>query len=264
MSRARLNNLLRTVGGPLLALAVLFIAYEMWRRISGQPHYLVPDTPDVIVVAVTDARDTLLPAAWVTLKEAIYGLLLAATIGWTLGVVAQESRILEKAVMPYAVVSQAVPTLAIAPLLIIWFGFGALPKILVAALISFFPILINTYAGMRSLESEYLDLMYSFEAGRWQTLFKVRLPAAVPFMFAGLKNASVLAVVGALVAEWVGAHEGMGPLILRSLGVFRTATVFAAILYLAFMSIALFWVVSLIERIVLRFLYGRQSLTAAV
>ena len=263
MSRARIANLVRTVGGPLLALTVLFVAYELWRRISGQPHFLVPDTPDVIVTAIVDAQDTLWPAAWVTLKEAIYGLLLATAVGWTLGVVAQESKILEKAVMPYAVVSQAIPTLAIAPLLILWFGFTLLPKILVAALLCFFPILINTHAGMRSLESEYLDLMYSLEAGRWQTLFKVRLPAAVPFMFAGLKNACVLAVVGALVAEWVGAHEGMGPLIIRSLGVFKTTIVFAAILYLSFMSIALFWVVSAIERIVLRFLYGRQSLTTA-
>ena len=261
MSQSRLRYVLRTFGGPLLALAVLFVAYEMWRRISDQPTYLVPDTPDVLVTAVTEARDTLWPAAWVTLKEAIYGLLLATGVGWTLGVVAQESRILEKAVMPYAVVSQAVPTLAIAPLLVLWFGFTALPKILVAALISFFPILINTHAGMRSLPAEYLDLMYSLEAGRWQTLFKVRLPAAVPFMFAGLKNASVLAVVGALVAEWVGAHEGMGPLIIRSLGVFKTTIVFAAIVYLSLMSIMLFWVVSAIERIVLRFLYGRQSVT---
>lgn len=262
MSRARIGNLVRTVGGPLLALTVLFVAYELWRRISGQPTFLVPDTPDVIVAAFADFG-TLWPAAWVTLKEAIYGLLLATAVGWTLGVVAQESKILEKAVMPYAVVSQAIPTLAIAPLLILWFGFTLLPKILVAALLCFFPILINTDAGMRSLESEYLDLMYSLEAGRWQTLFKVRLPAAVPFMFAGLKNGCVLAVVGALVAEWVGAHEGMGPLIIRSLGVFKTTIVFAAILYLSFMSIALFWVVSAIERVVLRILYGRQSISTA-
>lgn len=261
MSKGRLAHLLRTVGGPLVALAALFLAYELWRRISNQPHFLVPDTPDVIASSVSDAAETLIPSAWVTLKEAIYGLSLAAVVGTSLGVMANESRILERAVMPYAVVSQAVPTLAIAPLLVLWFGFGILPKILVAALISFFPILLNTHAGMRSLEAEYLDLMYALEASRWQTLLKVKLPAAVPFMFAGLKNSAVLAVVGALVAEWVGATEGMGPLIIRSLGVFRAEIVFAAILYLAFMSIFLFWVVSALERIVLRLLYGRQNLS---
>ena len=243
----------------VLVLAIVAGAWELGVRISGIPSYLLPSLSESVVTAITEAEEILIPAALLTLEEALWGLLAATVVGVTIGVASAESQTFERAVMPYVVASQAVPMLAIAPLLIMWFGFGLAPKIIATALICFFPIVVNTYAGMRSIERDIGNLMKSLQASRMQVLVKVKFPAAVPFIFAGFKNAVVFAVIGALVAEWVGATGGLGPVIITALGVFETPLVFAAILYIVAMSIALFVVTTIIERGVNTWLYGRPD-----
>ena len=247
---------------PVLTVLVLMIVVAAWEfgvRISGIPNYLLPTLSESVLTAFTEAEETLIPAALLTLEEALWGLLAATIVGVTIGVASAESRTFERAVMPYVVASQAVPMLAIAPLLIMWFGFGMAPKVIATALICFFPIVVNTYAGMRSIERDIGNLMTSLQATRLQVLIKVKFPAAVPFIFAGFKNAVVFAVIGALVAEWVGATGGLGPVIMVALGGFETPLVFAAILYIVTMSIALFVITTVIERGVNLWLYGKSD-----
>ncbi len=247
---------------PVLTIAVLAIVVGSWEFavwITEIPNYLVPSLSESVVIAFTEADEILIPAALLTLEEALWGLFAATVVGVTIGVASAESKTFERAVMPYVVASQAVPMLAIAPLLIMWFGFGLAPKIIATALICFFPIVVNTYAGMRSIERDIGNLMTSLQATRLQVLVKVKFPAAVPFIFAGFKNAVVFAVIGALVAEWVGATGGLGPVIITALGVFETPLVFAAILYIVTMSIALFVITTVVERGVNLWLYGRPD-----
>ena len=189
---------------PVLTVLVLALAFgtcELGVRISGIPSYLLPSLSESVVTAFTEAEETLIPAALLTLEEALWGLFAATVVGITIGVASAESQTFERAVMPYVVASQAVPMLAIAPLLIMWFGFGLAPKIIATALICFFPIVVNTYAGIRSIERDIGNLMTSLQATRLQVLIKVKFPAAVPFIFAGFKNAVVFAVIGALAAS---------------------------------------------------------------
>ena len=247
---------------PALTVAVLAIVVAAWELgvwISGIPSYLLPSLSESVATAYLQSEDVLIPAALLTLEGALWGLLVATIVGVAIGVLSAESATFERAVMPYVVASQAVPMLAIAPLLIIWFGFGLTPKVIATALICFFPIVVNTYAGMRSIERDIGNLMVSLQATRLQVLVKVKFPAAVPFIFAGFKNAVVFAVIGALVAEWVGATGGLGPVIITALGVFETPLVFAAILYIVAMSIALFVITTLVERGVNLWLYGRPE-----
>lgn len=247
---------------PVLTLAVLAAVVAAWEFgvwITKIPPYLLPSLSESVVTAFLQADEVLIPATLLTLEVALWGLFVATVIGVSIGVLSAESKTFERAVMPYVVASQAVPMLAIAPLLIIWFGFGLTPKVIATALICFFPIVVNTYAGMRSIERDIGHLMTSLQATRLQVLIKVKFPAAVPFIFAGFKNAVVFAVIGALVAEWVGATGGLGPVIITALGVFETPLVFAAILYIVAMSIALFVITTLIERSVNLWLYGRPE-----
>lgn len=250
---------------PLSTGAIVLLVIAAWEGGVAWldiPPYLVPSLSETVKTAIVEADEVLIPASLITLNEALWGLAAATVVGVTLGMLAAKSKTLERAFMPYIVASQAVPMLAIAPLLIIWFGFGLAPKVIATALICFFPIVINTFAGMRSMERDIGHLMTSLQATRAQVILKIQVPAAVPFIFAGFKNAVVFAVIGALVAEWVGATGGLGPVIIRALGSFETPLVFAAILYIVAMSISLFVMTTLVERSVIRWLYGATSQSA--
>jgi NitT/TauT family transport system permease protein len=196
--------------------------------------------------------------AWhtgVTLGEVLGGLglgLLAATV---LGYLIAKSPGLERTLLPYIVASQAVPIVAIAPLLVIWFGSGLRSKVLICALIVFFPILINTVVGLRSVEPDLHDLMRSLRATRWQIFTKLDVPAALPVWLAGLKVGATLAVIGAVVGEFVGADRGLGFLINFGRGQYDTALVFVAATTLVVIALALYGLVSLIERRLLAWKY---------
>ncbi|HYN87719.1 MAG TPA: ABC transporter permease subunit, partial [Ardenticatenaceae bacterium] len=151
---------------------------------------------------------------------------------------------------PYIVAMQAVPVVAVAPLLVIWFGSGLLSKVLVCALIVFFPVLVNTIVGVRSVNQEWLELMRALNASSWQTFVKVELPGSLPVLFGGLKLGVTLAVVGAVVGEFVGADRGLGALIKISSSLFDTPQLFVALFALAAMALALYGVVTVLERAV--------------
>jgi NitT/TauT family transport system permease protein len=186
--------------------------------------------------------------AWVTLYEVLLGLLAGSIVATTLGYALSKSPLLEKILSPYLVANQAIPTVAIAPLLVIWFGPGVFSKILVCALTVFFPVLVNTIIGFRAVSANLYDLMRSMRATRVQTLHLLELPAALPVLFGGLRIGAALSVIGAVVGEFVGSDKGLGFLINVGRGQFDTALVFVAIITLILMALCLYGLAMLAEK----------------
>lgn len=193
-------------------------------------------------------RDHVFDALWITSQEVVLGFLAAATLGFVLGVVVGETRFGQKAVMPYLVGFNALPKVAFAPVFVAWLGFGVNSKIVMALFIAFFPVIVDTAAGLASVSRDAVMLFRSLGASRWQTLTKLKLPSALPFIFAGLKTAAVFSVVGAVVGEYLGGGKGLGELVRLSAQQLRIDRVFALIFYLSLIGLALFGVVSWIER----------------
>jgi NitT/TauT family transport system permease protein len=249
---ARLFRGLRWLALPL-SLAAGLLAWEAVVRLNHFPAFILP-LPGAVwqrfLVVLTDGR--LLWHSGITLGEMLAGLALGTVTASTLGYLIAKSPGLERALTPYVVASQAVPIVAVAPLLVIWFGVGLSSKVLICALIVFFPILINTVLGLRSAEPELRDLMRSLRATRWQTLAKLDVPAALPTWLAGLKVGATLAVIGAVVGEFVGADRGLGFLISFGRGQYDTALVFVAVAALVVIALGLYGTVSLLERRLLR------------
>ena len=187
-------------------------------------------------------------ALWITTQEVILGFLAAAITGFALGVVVGETRLGEKAVMPYLVALNALPKVAFAPVFVAWFGFGINSKIVMALFIAFFPMIVSTAAGLYAVSADSLMLFQSMEASKWQTLRKLKLPSALPFIFAGLKTAAVFAVVGAVVGEYLGGGKGLGELIRLSAQTLRIDRVFAMIFYLGIIGLILYGFVAWAER----------------
>ena len=197
------------------------------------------------------ADGSLLRHTLVTFSEVLAGLLLGSSAASLIGYLLAKSKRLERLLAPYVVASQSVPTVAIAPLLVIWFGPGQLSKVLISALIVFFPILINTIVGIRSVPEELRALLRSLQATPWQTFRLLELPAALPVLLGGLRIGATLSVIGAVVGEFVGADRGLGFLINVGRGEYDTALVFVAVFTLIAMALALYGLVLLIEHRVL-------------
>jgi NitT/TauT family transport system permease protein len=184
----------------------------------------------------------------VTVHEILAGFALGAGAGFILGVAIGQSRLMETVIYPYVVAFQTIPKVAIAPLFVVWFGFGVASKIVITATIVFFPVLANTIVGLRSAPREQVDLMMAFTASRWQVLWMVRFPHALPFVFAGLDIGIVLAVIGAIVGEFVGAQAGLGYLIMQRNFSMDTAGVFAILIVLSLIGIGLHAAVKVLAR----------------
>jgi len=253
---------LRAVSRPWLRLEVLFLPLALvllvagWQAlvwITGYPAFILPSPADVAAVGVrVIANGTLWHHMRVTLSEVGAGLVLGLLAASLLGYPLAKSRRLERLAAPYLVVSQSVPVVAIAPLLIIWFGSGRLSKVLVCALIVFFPLLVNIMVGIRSVEEELRELMRSLQASRWQTFRLLEVPSALPVLLGGLRIGVTLSVVGAVVGELVGADRGLGFLINQGRGLFDTPLVFVAIMALVAIAMVLYGAVLLLERRLLR------------
>ena len=229
------------------------LAWYGLTRWGGLPGFLLPSpaaVADRFLVALRDG--SLMRHTAVTLSEVLAGLGLGVVAGASLGYWLAKSPRAERLLSPYIIASQAVPIVAIAPLLIIWLGPGRPSKILISALIVFFPILISTIAGIRSVPNDLRDLMRSLRATRSQTLRLLEAPAAAPFFLGGLKIGSTLAVIGAVVGEFVGADEGLGFLVNLGRGLYDTALVFTALLVLVAMALSLYSLASVLERRTLR------------
>lgn len=188
-----------------------------------------------------------IPHAWVTLYEAILGFLLGMVVAIGLGILLSHSILLEKFLLPLAVLANVTPIMAIAPLFILWFGFGSLPKILIAAIITFFPMLVNSIAGFRSIDENHFEYMQSLFASRKEIFLKLRVPNSLPYLFSAAKTCISLSVMGAVVGEWTGSTSGLGNVILMASNYMQMNRMFAAIFILAFMGVSLTQIVRLIE-----------------
>ncbi|MBF8284404.1 MAG: ABC transporter permease [Anaerolineales bacterium] len=228
------------------------LIWEALVRVNGFPAFILP-SPERVWARFLDVLNngTLTRHTLITLSEVLAGLALGLAVASALGYVIAKSRSLERVLTPYIVASQSIPIVAIAPLLVIWLGSGLRSKVLICALIVFFPILINTVVGVRSVEPDLRDLMRSLKATRWQTFLKLELPAALPILLGGLKVGATLSVIGAVVGEFVGADRGLGFLINFGRGQYDTALVFVAVATLVVIAMSLYGLVALLERLLL-------------
>jgi NitT/TauT family transport system permease protein len=234
---------------PVVVFAVFLAAWELVVRFADYPAYILPTPGQVarkFVLVLLDG--TLLYHTGVTLLEVLGGLVLGVSVATVLGYALAKSVAVERALSPYLVASQAVPIVAIAPLLVIWFGPGLSSKILISALIVFFPILINTIAGVRDVPADLHDLMRSLHATRWQVFTRLEVPSALPVLLAGLKVGATLSVIGAVVGEFAGASAGLGVMISVADGQYDTARMFVGVLALVALALSLYGLVYLLEK----------------
>lgn len=217
----------------------------------GLDPLLVP-SPSEIATALYEDRAILAENALVTLTEVVAGFALALVIGVGAAILLHLNEPLRRAAYPVVVASQTIPVIVIAPILVVWFGYGIGPKLAVIALICFFPIAVNTLDGLRSVPRELTDMMQSLDAGRWRILADVELPAALPYLFSGAKIAVAVAVIGAVFGEWVGASSGLGYLMLQDNAQLETARLFASVFLLSTIALALFGLVAALERLSIR------------
>jgi ABC-type nitrate/sulfonate/bicarbonate transport system permease component len=238
---------------PLAVIVILLGLWEVaarWDWISNALNiqdFLVP-APSDIATSLWEDRSLLADDTWVTLREVLLGFLCALAAGLAFAIVLHLSDTLRRAFYPLLIASQTIPPVAIAPILVVWFGFGLGPKVLLIALVCFFPVTVNTLDGLRSVDPQLITMMRTLGAGRRQILTRIELPSALPFFFSGTKIAIAVAVIGAVFAEWAGASSGLGHQILIASSNLLTARMFAAITLLSVMAIVLFALVSLIER----------------
>jgi putative hydroxymethylpyrimidine transport system permease protein len=248
-------------GAVLLALLVAWELAARWALIADALHiedFLIP-APTDIAEALWEDRSLLVEDGLVTAREVVLGFLLALTAGVGFAVVLHLSETLRRAIYPLLVASQTIPVIVIAPILVVWFGFGITPKLLIIALICFFPITVNTLDGLRSVDPDLLKMMRTLDAGRGRILWAVEAPSSLPFLFSGAKIAIAVAVIGAVFGEWAGSDSGLGHLMLQASAQLLTARMFAAVVVLSAFAIALFGLVSLIERRVVSWGPGRAG-----
>ncbi|MBI3077201.1 MAG: ABC transporter permease [Deltaproteobacteria bacterium] len=243
---------------PLGAIVFLLVFWEIFVNAMKLPAYLLPPPSLVFGVVATQSKLLALHAVTTTM-EVLLGFVMSVIIGIPLAVGIVSSRFFDRSIYPILVSSQSVPKIAIAPLFVVWFGFGTFPKVLVAFLISFFPIVISTVVGLRSVEPEMIYLIRSMGAGPMDTFRKIRFPNALPSIFGGLKIAITLSVVGAIVGEFIGADRGLGYLLLVANSNLDTKLLFAAIVYLAAIGIIRIMIVERIERALIPWHVSRRT-----
>jgi NitT/TauT family transport system permease protein len=242
-----LLSLARSVAPPLTALAVAVGLWEAWVRLRGVPEYLVP-APSAIAQRLAEDPAFFARQGGATLYGALAGFALGSTVAVLLAVAMAHSRFLERSLFPLAIMVKVTPIVAIAPLLAVWFGFGLAPKLFIIALIVFFPVMVNAVIGLRSVNPWALQYLESLAASPWEVLIKLRLPSALPYLFAAFKVSIPLSVIGAVVAEWFSGEEGLGRVIQVANSNVDMPTAFAAIVSLAATGVGLYLVVSLVER----------------
>lgn len=242
---------LKAILTPFIGLAVLIVAWALITAVFNIPEYLLPSPATVLKRIVMD-RSLLARSFGYTLLEVVVGFCASVLVGIPAAFLVVLSRPVERILMPVIVASQAIPKVAIAPLLVIWLGFGLLPKVVISFLIAFFPVLVSTSTGLRSVETDMIDLVRSMGASTIKIMFKVRLPTALPQIFSGLKVAISLSVVGALVGEFVGADRGLGYVMMTASGALDGTLVWATLIVLIFLGVVLFQLIAMLERFAIR------------
>jgi NitT/TauT family transport system permease protein len=231
---------------PILFIVLILLLWELTVDFLDIPNYLLPK-PTQVFTALINSFPNLVPHIAVTFLESFLGFLIGSTFGFLLALLFTYSKTLENAIYPYAIALKSVPVIALAPLLIVWFGNGLLPKIIVSGIISFFPVVVNSVKGLNQIDREALDLFDSLSATKSQVFFKLRLFNSMPYLFSALKMSSTLSVIGAIVGEFSGSDMGLGFFILISSHRLETTDMFLGIVLSSLLGILFFYVITILE-----------------
>lgn len=243
-----MSGIAERIGYPLLGLLLLLAVWTLACWLVSIPTVVLP-SPDKVLQAMVTRSDLLLDESLITLKETLFGFLLALAVGLPLAVAVANSRPLNLMFYPLLIALQSVPKVALAPIVLVWFGTGMESKLAIVWLVAFFPIIVDTVAGLRSTPRELLELADSLKATRAQIFLKVQFPAALPFVITGAKVAITLAVIGAVIGEFIGSSEGLGFLLLSATSQLNTPLAFGALFALAALGILVYLLVELAERL---------------
>lgn len=251
---------IRNILAPLLLVALVLLAWEGAVYFLKIQAYVLPAPTRILRVLISDGTRVIFPQLGITLFEILSGYALAIVVAFTLSVLIVYSNAFRLGVLPLIVASQTIPVVAIAPVLVIWFGYNSVPRIMITAIVAFFPLTVAVVTGLQAVDPLQLAFFKTLKATAIQTFFKLRFPIALPNIFAGLKVAATLAVVGATISEWVGASRGLGYLIAQDTQQLNTARVFASLVVLGFCGMALFAIVSLLERLCMPWAFARPRI----
>ncbi|NGO78720.1 ABC transporter permease [Streptomyces sp. YC504] len=257
-ARERFTDAAEKSWRPVALLLACFVAWWVIAALELVEPYLVP-SPGKTFEVIVDKPDYLWQHSWVTTYETLIGFVVAVAIGVFAAVIMVYSSTVEKTLYPILLFAQVVPKIAIAPLFVVWLGFGMAPKIVIAVLIAFFPVVISMVTGLKAVDPEMLQLSSTMGAKPWQTFVKIRFPASLPHLFSGLKVAVTLAVTGAVVGEFVGANEGLGYVILQANGNLDTPMLFAGLLVMSLIGVVLFVIVEIAEKLLLPWHASRRE-----
>jgi NitT/TauT family transport system permease protein len=241
----------RHVAVPVVSVIGFLVSWQLAVTLLRVPTWLLP-APSVIWIEFAKQAHLLGMHVFATAVGAIGGLIIGSIVGLLLAVAMTQSKILESILMPLLVIDQSIPKMALAPIFVIWFGTGAMTRIVIAMVISFFPVVVNALRGMTTVDRRINDLMHSISASRWDILAKIQLPNAIPYIFSGLKVAVPLAIIGAVVAEFMQSDSGLGYVVLIAVGNVNTPMVFVAVLLMALLSLSLFAILSGVEWLAMR------------
>ncbi len=250
----------RDILAPLVLVALVLIGWEAAVHLFQIQAYVLPPPTRIAQVLVSDGQRIIFPQLGITLFEILSGYALAIVVAFVLSVLIVYSNAFRRGVLPLIVASQTIPVIAIAPVLVIWFGYNSIPRIMITAIVAFFPLTVAVVTGLQAVDPLQLSFFKTLKATPIQTFFKLRFPIALPNIFAGLKVAATLAVVGATISEWVGASRGLGYLIAQDTQQLNTARVFASLVVLGLCGMALFGLVALVQRFSMPWAYARPHI----
>ncbi len=245
---------------PLAIVIALLVAWEAAVILLHIKPFVLPAPTTIFRELAVSGPTIILPQLRTTLFEVLVGYALAIAISAVLSILILYSPAFRRGVLPLIVASQTIPIITMAPVLVIWFGYNSLPRIIITAIVAFFPLTVSTVAGLQSLEPQFINFFRSLNATPVQIFFKLRLPVALPNIFAGLKVAATLSVIGATISEWVGASQGLGYLIAQDTAQLNTARVFASLTVLGVCGMAMFALVGLAERLCMPWVFARPSM----
>jgi putative hydroxymethylpyrimidine transport system permease protein len=254
----RLRSMSRKYASAIALIVAILVAWEVIVRAAHVPEYLLPSPTEILADLKTDWV-ILWPAMWVTLREVLIGFVIATVAGVGLAVLLHLYGPLRRAMYPILIGSQTIPIIVLAPILVILLGYGILPKLVIVALICFFPIVVNGLDGLRAVDDDFIRMMYTLDATRWGIFRRVEFPGALPSFFSGMRIAATFASIGAVFGEWSGSNAGLGYVMLAATPNLLTSRIFAAILILTVISLVLFGLVSLLERILVPWAPRRES-----